>query len=302
MNAVFEIFYNIILPIFVVVGVVLIADRSLHLDSQALSQAVIYIFTPFLVFDGMAKLEVDGGEAGLLAAVALLSCVLMTFVAWGVARAARFDRRLTSAFLLSAVVINAGNYGLPLNQFAFGASGEQRALIFFVVTVAFTSTVGVFLASLGEASARDALVNALKVPLLYAVLAGVLVNALNVTIPVPIDRASVLLGQAAIPSMLVVLGLQLSNVKPDRRIWPMLCASALRLLVSPLIVLGLVVLVGMDGLARDVSIVQAGMPTAVIGGVLATEFRSDSEFVTGVILLSTLLSIVTLSIILTILL
>jgi predicted permease len=58
-------------------------------------------------------------------------------------------------------------------------------------------------------------------------------------------------------------------------------------------------LLGLSGLARQVSIIEASMPTAVTTGVLATEFGSDTEFTTAVILVSTLASIVTLSVLLT---
>jgi hypothetical protein len=82
------------------------------------------------------------------------------------------------------------------------------------------------------------------------------------------------------------------------RIKPVLLASSMRLVVSPLIVLVPVAVLGVTGLTRQVVLVEAAMPTAVIGGVLATEFGSDSEFVTGTILISTLLSIITLSVLL----
>ena len=67
-----------------------------------------------------------------------------------------------------------------------------------------------------------------------------------------------------------------------------------------MIAVALVMLLNMNGVTRQVSLVQSAMPTAVIGGVLATEFggREDAEFVTSVILLSTALSMLTLSILL----
>jgi predicted permease len=80
-----------------------------------------------------------------------------------------------------------------------------------------------------------------------------------------------------------------------------LLASGIRLLAAPLIALALALALGVSGLTRQVSIVQSAMPTAVFSGVLATEFGNDSDFVTAVILVSTLLSILTLSVLLSLL-
>ncbi len=301
MTTTFEIAYNLIAPIFLMVGASMLLDRRLHVDPRALSKLVVYLFTPCMVLDGIARSDLTGSETGQLAFVALTVSLLVALAAWIVARAARLERHLVSVFVLSAMVMNAGNYGIPLNRFAFGEAGEARALIFFVITVALSNTLGVFLASSGTVSTRRALRNMLSVPLPYAVVAGFVLNGANGTLPLPLERALSVMGQAAIPAMLTVLGLQLSRATFNgNHLWPVLAAAGMRLIVSPLIALPLVMLLGMDGITRQVSLVQAAMPTAVVGGVLATEFggNEDAQFITSVILLSTALSLVTLSVLL----
>ena len=51
--------------------------------------------------------------------------------------------------ILTAVLINAGNYGIPLNKFAFGDRGEERALIYFVMTVVIAASTS-FLTPVGH--------------------------------------------------------------------------------------------------------------------------------------------------------
>ncbi len=201
--------------------------------------------------------------------------------------------------MLSVVSVNAGNYGLPLNDFAFGQAGLQRAIVYFVVTAMISNTLGVYLASRGTASVRRSLSNVLMVPLPYATVLGFVINMRNIALPIPLDRAVTLLGQAAVPGMLIVLGLQLSRASIKGRMGPIVLATITRLGVAPLIAILLAILLGLSGLARQVSIIQTSMPTAAMAGVLATEFSSDAEFTTAVILISTLASIVTLSILLT---
>ncbi len=299
MTSFLGVFYNVLGPIFLIIGLAVLLDRRFAPDPRAFSRAVVYLFSPCLVFGGIARSDLVAVEMGLILAAAALSTLLMALVGWGLARLFCFERKLASAFMLSVVLVNAGNFGLPLNEFAFGQAGVQRAIVFFVVTAITANTLGVYLASRGSASVRRSLTNVLMVPLPYASVLGFIFNIKGVVLPLPVERVVTLLGQAAVPCMLLILGLQLSRTSVKGRIGPILLATVTRLGVAPLIAFPLVFLLGLSGLARQVSIIQASMPTAVMGGVLATEFGSDAEFTTAVILVSTLASIVTLSILLT---
>ena len=95
-----EILTNIIGPILLVVGIAFIADRKLELDSRALSRLLVYVFTPFLIFKGVAYSDLSGDEAGQLIAVAALMSAAVAVAAWLLARQARFDRQM-AAFTLA---------------------------------------------------------------------------------------------------------------------------------------------------------------------------------------------------------
>jgi predicted permease len=103
-----------------------------------------------------------------------------------------------------------------------------------------------------------------------------------------------MLSDAALPSMLLILGMQLKRaVAPNR---PVVVAAAvvLSLFIAPILGIGLTSLLGLTGSARSAAIVLASMPAAVVTTVLALEFDLDSSFVTSVVFVSTLLSPVTL--------
>jgi len=296
-----DVAYNVLGPIFLIIGLAVLIDRRFAPDPRVFSRVVVYLFSPCLIFTGIARSDLQAEEMGLLLAVAALTTLLMALVGWGLTRLFRFERKLTSAFMLSVVLINAGNYGLPLNEFAFGQAGLDRAIVFFVMTAVMANSLGVYLASRGTASVRRSLLNVVTVPLPYATVLGFLVNVNNVALPVAVDRAVTLLGQAAVPCMLVILGLQLSRTSVQGQTGPILLATGTRLFIAPLIAVALTGLLGVSGLARQVAVIQASMPTAVTAGVLATEFGSDAQFTTAVILVSTLASIVSLSVLLTVL-
>jgi hypothetical protein len=231
--------------------------------------------------------------------IAILMGLTLGIVAFGVAQLLRYDRGMTAAFVLCALMTNNGNFGLPLNRFAFGIAGEERALLYFVGGVILTNTVGVFVASRGKVSTRAALRNVLGVPLPYAAAIGFFLNIADLSLPTPAARSASLLGDAAIPGMIAVLGIRLSQLSVSwGQMQPVVIMTALKLIVAPVVGIGLAALLGLSGITRQVGITQASMPTAVMASIFAAEFGSESEFVTATIVTTTLVSMVTLSILL----
>ncbi len=295
-----NILFTIVAPIFLIVGLAALLGRRFALDPRILSRVVLYLLSPSLVLNGLAQASIQANEIGQIVAMVLLLYLIMILISLGLARLFHFDRRLESAFILTVVVINAGNYGLPLCEFAFGSAGLERAIIFFVVTAVLANTLGVFLASRGTTSAQQALLNVLTVPLPYATVLGLMLNAGYLSLPTPLERAVGLLSQATVPCMLIVLGLQLARTSVKGRLGPIALATATRLLVAPLIAFPLAAWLGIAGVTHQVVVVQASLPTAVISSVLATEFGSDVDFAAAVILVSTLVSMVTITVLLAI--
>ncbi len=300
MSSPLEIAFNVVAPVFLCVGGAALVGRRYNPDPRTLSSLLIYLFSPFLVLDGIANSDLKADEIWQIGLVVIVLALAIAAVGTLIARAMDLERKTGSAFLLTITLINAGNYGIPLNRFAFGEAGEQRAVVYYVVSAVVANTLGVYLASRGAASVRQSVINVFKVPLPYAAMLGIIINFAHIELPLPVGRAISLMGQAAVPGMLTLLGLQLARASVRGRLQPLLLAAGARLVVAPLIAAGLAVALGIGGLTRQVVIVQSGMPSAVMSGVLATEFNSDAEFTSAAILVSTLASLVTLSVLLSI--
>jgi len=293
--------YNIIIPVLLIIGLGVFLERLFSLSPKALSSVAFYLLVPALVTNGLAHSSLQIDEIGLILLLEILLSLILALFGWGVARVFRLDQKLESAFMLTIAFINAGNYGLAVNELAFGVEGLQRAIIFFIGTGITGSTLGVFLASRGTASISRSLLNILLVPSPYATILGLTINLGYVTLPLPVDRAIALLSNAAVPVMLVTLGLQLSRTSLKGKLKPILLATTTRLAISPLLALPLTILMGLTGLTQQVILTQSGMPTAVTSTILATEFHGEAGFTSAVVLISTLASVVTLTILLTIL-
>jgi predicted permease len=294
MPQILTILLTTVAPIVLVAGLGALFNRWKRIETNGLSTLVVYIGSPALAFHSIATSAIDAGELSQLVLFAILCVVIITAVGWLITVGARMDRLTSSAFVLSTALINGLNYGVPLNEFAFGQAGLARAIIVGVIFAMYSFSVGVFLASWGKASTRQALLNMLKIPLPYAAILGLVVNLTGTPVPPLALRFAQILGGLAIPLMLLLLGIQISQASLQGQWRIMFGASFVRLLGGAAIGLLLAFWLGLEGINSQVAIVEAAMPTAVTAGVLAIEFNSDAKLVGGIIMLSTLLSLLTL--------
>lgn len=293
------VFAQTVLPVFLVALAGMIVSRFMDLDGRTLGRVLFYLATPCLVFRSLYQMELDRAVLLQVAAVgagAMLSTMAIGWlVGWGLPRKER------AAITLTSGISNNGNMGIPVNLFAFGPQALSLASVYYVVSAMTTNTVGAVIAGAGTVPVLQALAQVAKVPVVYAAVLGLALNQLHLSMPQPIFSAIDILGDAAIPCMLILLGIQLRN--PDiLRHQPGIARSAfVRLAVGPLVAWGLCALLGIGGLERNVLITQAAMPTAVVVSVLATEYNTAPKLVATVIVLTTVLSMVTLSVVLAIL-
>lgn len=294
MPPIINIILTTIAPIILIAALGAVLDKFRKFDARSLSGLIIYLGSPSLAFHSLANSSITQDELGRLFLFAVLASLIVTGLAWLASRSLRLDRLTSSAFVLSASLINGLNYGVPLNHFAFGQAGLERAILIGVIFALFAYTVGIFLASWGQASLRQAAANVFTVPLPYAAVLGLVIAMTGAPVPELVMRLTQVAGNLAIPLMLVILGIQISRTSLQGRWGLMLGASAIRLVGGAAVGFLLAYWLGLGGVTRQAAIVEAAMPTAVVASVLATEFHSDAKLVSSIIVLSTLLSIVTL--------
>lgn len=279
-----------ILPIFIVAGFGFALRRWVGLDKQALSRVVLYCLSPSLVFSSLVNSRLAAAELGELALFALLTIAAMAFIGFLLARLLRLSRMETLLLMVTLMFVNGGNYGLTLNELRYGSPGLARAVVYYTTSTLVLYTVGIWMASMGRLSPRQALGRLLRLPPVYAAVAAVFVYSLQLTVPAPLLRGIEIAGTGAIPVMLLVLGMQMADLRGVRELRLALPVVPAKLILGPLVGLGIATLLGLEGLGRSTSIIEASMPTAVFTIVLATEFDMQPTTVTGIVVLTNLLS------------
>jgi hypothetical protein len=135
----------------------------------------------------------------------------------------------------------------------------------------------------------------LKEPIVGATLLGALFLWQGWEAPTFLTRAIELVGQMAIPLMLITLGVALARLAPGRygrALWLSLAKAALS--VAAAWAAGLAF--GLPPVPFAVLVLQVATPVAVTSYLIAEKYRADPEAVAGLVVVSTLVSVVTLPI------
>lgn len=288
-------FANNILPIILLGSAGFALGKVLHVDARGLGRVVFYVFSPVLIFDLMIENRLELGEAAGVIGFTIVVVLLVGLLTYVLGKLLKVERPALISILITSMFANTGNYGLPLVLFAFGDDALRYAAIYFVTTTLLFYSLGVLLASLGHMNFRDALLGLFRVPTLYAVILALLVNALHFELPLALNRAVELASGGTIPVMLVLLGLQMTQVEFSKNLRALQLSVSMRLLIAPVLGLFLTGLFGLEGAARQGAMTQAAMPSMVSATVLAAEYHLDSKLIAAIVFVSTLLSPFTLT-------
>jgi predicted permease len=254
-----------------------------------ITRLVMTLAVPCLIFTTLIRTEID------LAALSILG--LASFISYGailagllaVIRISGLDIR---SYLAPLVFGNTGNLGLPLALFAFGEIGLGYGIIVFAVMAILAFTIGVWLVS-----GRGSLIRVLKDPIVIATLIGTVFLINGWGVPVWMGRALDLIGQVAIPLMLITLGVAVARLKTGQ-----LGLSIGLSLVKFALCLGVGIAVGrafgLDDISFGVLVLQLVTPVAVTSFLLAEKYHADADAVAGLVVVSTLISVMALPVIL----
>lgn len=295
------IFVNVVLPVFLVAGMGYILKRRLDVPVAPLNQAVLYVLMPAFIFTSLMAVDFRSEEPLRITAFAFLLAIVMLLVGYAVALAARLDRPTANALALTAALPNLGNYGLSVVLLAFGEPGLAAGTLLLAVQMLYGLALAVFVASSGSAPLGRAVAEVFRQPTIYAVAAALALNLARVAPPEFVMSALTLPSQAAVPVMLIVLGMNVAGTSGIEQPALVSLATFVRLVVGTLVGWLLAVALGIEGVAREVMIVGAAMPTAVFTILTATQFDARPKFVSDVVVVTTLASIVTVTVVLALL-
>ena len=295
MTLLLEIVSNHIAPILFVAGLGALFGRLFRPDIKPLAHLAFYVLSPCFLFGVLTTTTISGDELLRLAGFTIAVVGTAGLMAWCFGRALKMSARLISAIMLSCMFVNAGNYGTPLSLFAFGEEAMARSLILYVFSSMLFFSLGVIVASRGKDSLRKALVGLFRVPALYALALAGFTRWMGWTVPQFVDRPISLIGQSAIPVMLLILGMQIGRTRWSRRLSVIGIIVGIRMIIMPAVAVAFSSLLKLNGPSQQAAVSFTSMPTAVIVTILALEYDVKPDIVTESVVLTTLLSPFTLT-------
>lgn len=286
-------------------------DRRRELNQKSISNLVYYFLIPALIFSSTHKRVFDPAEFALLLVSAIAMIILMVPLALMLKRQAGIER---NGFILPVIFMNTGNISLPIALLMFGNEGLSKSIIFHIANIFVLYSAGVFLVS-----GRTDLKQFMKIPALYAMVAGVAVATLDLPVALKpglhfVGKLTVILGYGAIPLLIVNLGYSMSDIRLDT-LKTGIAGGMLRLACGPLLGFGLVYLWRFTGwspvdptldplvwlgyrTSEAIIILNASMPGPVMAYLLNLKYDNCPEQSAAMVAVGTLGGIVTIPLVL----
>jgi len=259
---------------------------------QFITQFAMTVTVPCLVFVALVDTKIDPSALTALSLAGLLGLVIISVIMAVLVWILGLDRR---TFLPPMMSGNTGNLGLPLALFAFGDIGLSYAIVVFAASIIWSFSVGLWVVA-----GQGALNKVLKEPLIWATLLGLLFMSQNWRPPEFMMNAAELIGQMAIPMMLITLGVAVARLSV-KRISLTIFLSLAKVLICAGIGWAVGLWFGLQGEAFGVLVLQLATPVAVTSYLMAEKYKADAQSVAGLVVSSTLLSVMTLPILLALL-
>ena len=295
MSILLPILLNVIFPVFALMGAGIFFHRIFHFDLHTLSKITMYYLLPTVGFVNIYESEIDGKVfLEVIGFQLLLSLILMVMSA-GFAKLMKLDKGMTANFKNSIVLLNAGNYGIPVSQLVFQANplGMTIQIIVMIIQNFITNTYGLLNSVSVHNKGSKALYEFLKMPMLYALILGLVFQTFQIKIPLflwnPIEKVA----DAFLAIALLALGAQVAYIKLRKFDLALLMSCVGRLVLSPMIALVLIYLLGLEGTTAKALFIASSFPASRNSAQLALEYNNYPEHAGQTVLVTTLLSAVT---------
>ncbi|WHH60684.1 AEC family transporter [Petroclostridium sp. X23] len=292
------IFINIIVPVFLQIGIGYAIQKKFNLHIGTLTKSVFFVFLPAMLFTKIYHTEISKEIFFSIIVYSLTLFSILFFISWSITRFKKYEGRFSKAFINSVCFYNGGNFVLPIVQLLYNDPFATAIQVIVIMAQNITSnTIGVFNASSGNQSKLAALTSILKMPMGYAIIAALLLKTMHIQIWDPVWSTLTILGEGMVPLATFTLGAQLANTSISFKAPRVYLSNMIRLIASPIFAYMITLILGIHGVVAQVMIISAAAPTAVATALMAIEFNNEPEFASHAVFSATVFSSVTVTLV-----
>lgn len=263
-------------------------------DASVVNALVVNLTMPAFIFVSVHNKPLTS-EIIKAPAIGILMESVVIVLAYSVARILRLDRRTTGALMLVSAFGNTGFLGYPVVTAAF--RNERDALLcavmfdeFAMAMILNSAGVAIAIAASGARFEWRNVLEFLKSPLFPATVIALAMRKL--AIPGFLMSTLEYLAAGTVPLAMISIGLTLSTGTIRSYPLPILFALILKMIVLPVLVWLSLSVLGIQGVVRQVSVLESAMPSAVFSGVVAARFGANGSFAAAAIFVMTMFSVI----------
>lgn len=253
----------------------------------------IYLTLPFNVLHSFLRewdwnLFVSCGIILLLSAGYNAISVLFSAVLYKKA-----DKKRQKPLKYGTIVSNSGFLGNPVVEGIYGTDGLLYAALFMLPVRIVMWSIGV---SVFMKDGKDHLLKKILThPCIVAIYGGVIIMISGIQFPTFVENTITGISNCNTPLSMMLVGMMLAEVHPKGLIdKTMVFYTFMRLALIPAVVFAITTFLPIDSMLRGITVIMAGMPAPITTALLSAKYGGDEEYATGLIFLSTLLSLITL--------
>ena len=286
-----DILTQVTLPIIILVVLGYALQNRLKLDIGTLNRIQVYVVMPAFLIHFLATAKQPLSAIWPVLGVGFLLFSLLIPIGWITAALFRQRSSLGPMMGLGSGYANVGFFGIPVAQLAFGSSSVIYMSVMTAVAAVLICTVGVAMLAPASSSRLGKLKSAFSTPLMPSVALGLALRGLDVDLPPVVTQPMLLLGSIFTPLALYTLGAQVADAKLERiEAVPPILLLMLRFLIAPALAWALCTAFGFPRDITNVLVVAAATPVGVLLTVFAVEYKTEPEFISAAVVISTALS------------
>ncbi|MDK2789608.1 MAG: malate permease [Methanothermococcus sp.] len=267
-------------------------------DRLTLNNIVVHIAMPSTIFLTIMKnvSPADLPQFLKLPVLIFLTFVICGFIGYLIGRLLKLNKESLGGLILVCALGNTGFLGYPVIYGFYGTEGLTRAIFCDIGSVFASLLFGTYVGlKFGNENSNNSIIYELLKfpPLITGILSIVLVFfGFNVdSFPGFIIKTLGYLSNATIPLIMLSLGLSLSPKSARFGAIYGVIASMVRMGIAPLLVFALSTIFLIDGLEKNVLILESAMPSAMMSLVFAVMYELDVKLVASACFITTVVSL-----------
>ncbi|MBF7096622.1 AEC family transporter [Alkalibacter mobilis] len=290
-------------PIFLVMLTGYILKKTGWIDEHFVKTAnrlIFYIALPIKLFNDVRAVDLsemlDFGFYLFIMAGVILSVVF----AWMVSFFLIKDQSLRGSFIQGSFRGNFLYVGFSLIENITGTLGAKAPMM-LAMTMPWYNILAVIIFSFNnpdrevKVSVKDSILELVKNPMVIGIVAGFIAALVDLEVPsLPLKTASYL-EVLATPLALLSIGASVDVGALSKNLVPALQASALKLIVIPVLAILAAAAFGFGSADIILVYVLFGVPTATVSYIIAVSMKGDGELASSIIMATTLLSVITMT-------